>query len=234
VGGVAEDLVLLHGFGGTARSWEQVVAGLRGERYRPIAVDLPATSLEAALDATLQASRGTFALCGYSMGGRIALHAALAAPERIARLILVATTAGIEDASERRRRYEADAALAASIESWTIEQFADYWQGQPLFAGTDSDVAGLWRADLLDRDPKMLAATLRALGPGTLPPLWDRLGELTMPATVVAGSNDQKYVALAGRLAAALPNAELQIVQEAGHGLPREVPDELAAIIDRA
>ncbi|HWI23173.1 MAG TPA: alpha/beta fold hydrolase [Baekduia sp.] len=231
---MAEDLVLLHGFGGGARSWERVVARLGGERYRPLAIDIPGESLDSAVAGVLAAAPGAFTLCGYSMGGRIALHVALAAPERVARLILVATTAGIEDATERRQRREADAALADSIENWTIEQFADHWQRQPLFAGTKSDVAEFWRADLLERDPKALAATLRALGPGTPSPVWDRLGELAMPVTVIAGERDHKYLAIARRLAAAIPAADLRVVGDAGHGLPREAPAALATLIEGA
>jgi 2-succinyl-6-hydroxy-2,4-cyclohexadiene-1-carboxylate synthase len=75
---------------------------------------------------------------------------------------------------------------------------------------------------------------LRATGAGALRPVWDRLDALTMPATVIAGSRDTKYVQLAGQLTEALPNAELHLIEGAGHGLPREAPAELAALIEPA
>jgi pimeloyl-ACP methyl ester carboxylesterase len=62
-------------------------------------------------------------------------------------------------------------------------------------------------------------------------PLWGRLGELTMPARVLAGSRDAKFLALGERLAAALPRGELEIVQGAGHGIPREDPAAVAAAL---
>jgi pimeloyl-ACP methyl ester carboxylesterase len=62
-------------------------------------------------------------------------------------------------------------------------------------------------------------------------PLWDRLGELRMPVTVVAGERDAKFVALGERLAAALPDARLVVVPGAGHGLPREAPQAVADAI---
>ena len=62
-------------------------------------------------------------------------------------------------------------------------------------------------------------------------PLWDRLGELTMPATVLAGERDTKFVALAERLAAALPHAELVAVPGAGHRLALEAPGAVAGAI---
>ena len=64
-------------------------------------------------------------------------------------------------------------------------------------------------------------------------PLWDRLGELTMPTTVLVGERDAKFVALGQRLAGALPEAELVVVAGAGHGLPRETPEAVSAAIAR-
>ena len=239
---VPQDLVLLHGFAGTARAWDPVIERLRGERYRPLALDLPGhgdradddPSIAGTVASILSAAEGDFALCGYSMGGRVALHVALAAPRRVNRLILVATTAGIEDPQERHERSRADARLAAFLQTSTIEQFADRWMKQPIFAGTPKDAAEIWREDLLRNDPYPLAGVLRATGTGELRPVWDRLDALTMPATVIAGSEDRKYVALAERLAEALPDGELHIVEGAGHGLAREAPAELAALIEAA
>jgi 2-succinyl-6-hydroxy-2,4-cyclohexadiene-1-carboxylate synthase len=62
-------------------------------------------------------------------------------------------------------------------------------------------------------------------------PLWHRLGELTMAATVVVGERDRKFVELAQRMVAAIPGAELVVVEGAGHGLPRESPDALADVL---
>jgi 2-succinyl-6-hydroxy-2,4-cyclohexadiene-1-carboxylate synthase len=237
---VPETVVLLHGFAGTGRLWDPVVARLDGERYRPLAPDLrghgaaaarrPVTFAAIAED-VLGLVPHPFTLCGYSMGGRLALHAALAAPDRIERLILVATTAGIEDDAECAARRAADEELAAWAEQHTIEEFADRWTAQPLFAGTPPQAAAAWRADILDNEPAGLAAALRGVGTGVMEPLWDRLGELTMPATVLAGSGDAKFLALGERLAAALPGGELVVVEGAGHGIPREDPSAVAAAI---
>lgn len=223
-------VVLLHGFAGTGRAWDPVVERLDPERYTPIAPDLGGR-FDTVLGDVLAVAPERFVLCGYSMGGRVALHVALAAPERIERLVLVAATAGIEDAAERAVRRAADEQLAAFAESATIEAFADRWMAQPIFAGTPPEAARIWREDLLRNDPARIAAMLRGLGTGTMPPVWDRLGELTMPATVVAGERDAKYVAIGERLVAQLPEAELVVVPGAGHGVPREAPEAVAAAI---
>ena len=234
-------VVLLHGFAGTGRAWDPVVERLDPERYTALAPDLrghgsardarPIT-FGAVADDILAAAPPRFTLCGYSMGGRVALHVALAAPERVERLVLVSTTAGIADDDERAARREADARLATFAEAATIEQFADRWAAQPLFAATPPEAERIWRQDLLRNDPGALAAVLRGLGAGAMAPLWDRLPELTMPAAVLAGERDGKYVAVAAQhLVTRLPNAELSVVPDAGHGLPREAPEAIAAVL---
>jgi 2-succinyl-6-hydroxy-2,4-cyclohexadiene-1-carboxylate synthase len=236
-------VVLLHGFAGTGRAWDPVVERLDRERYTALAPDLrghgaaraarPAT-FDACVGDVLAAAPERFVLCGYSMGGRIAQHVALAAPERVERLVLVATTAGIGDEGERAARRADDDRLAAFADEATIEQFADRWVGQPIFAGTPPAAARIWREDLVRNDPRALAAALRGMGTGAMEPLWERLRMLTMPATVLAGEDDPKFVALAERLVAALPDAQLVVVPGAGHGLLREAPQAVVDAIEAA
>jgi 2-succinyl-6-hydroxy-2,4-cyclohexadiene-1-carboxylate synthase len=158
------------------------------------------------------------------MGGRVALHVALAEPERVSRLVLLAATAGIAEAPDRAARAHADEALAQRTERGSIEDFAAHWMAQPLFDGTPTDAAARWREDIRRNTPMGIAAALRGLSQGVLAPVWDRLPELTMPVLVVAGERDAKYVDLAQRLTAALPRGRTVIVPGAGHGLPREAP----------
>src|ERR671920_542417 len=142
---MAETVVLLHGFAGTRHGWDLVAERLHPERYRPLAIDLrghgdardarPIT-FAAVVDDVAAAAPERFVLCGYSLGGRVALHVALAHPERVSRLVLVASTAGIEDAQLRAERRRADEELATETERGGIEDFAERWMRMPLFAGT--------------------------------------------------------------------------------------------------
>ena len=152
----------------------------------------------------------------------------LAQPGLVERLVLVSTTAGIEDARERAERRAADERLAAEIERDGVEAFAAKWERGSLFAGQPLEVARAARAERLAWEAAALAGVLRSLGTGTMEPVWGRLGELTMPAVVLAGERDAKFRALGERLAAALPAAELRIVEGAGHALHLERPDAVA------
>lgn len=232
--------LLLHGFAGTGRSWDLVIQAAADPQWRPKAPDLPGHGAEPIGDATgvgdvAAALAGRYApvgtLAGYSMGGRIALRMALDAPGCAARLVLVSMSPGIEDAGERERRAAGDLELADRFEQLSPTEVADLWLAGPLFAGDPPEAQERAREQIEACEPAALAEALRRFGPGTMAPMWDRLGELELPVTVVAGERDHRYCAIAERIAEAVPDCELVIVPGAGHALVREVPDELAAIL---
>jgi 2-succinyl-6-hydroxy-2,4-cyclohexadiene-1-carboxylate synthase len=233
-------LVLLHGFTHTGASWEPVGAALAG-RYRVIAPDIrghggaeaaqPVT-LKAVIDDVARTTEGPFTLAGYSMGGRIALHVALALePERVERLVLIGASPGLADPVEREARRQADEARADRVEGMTIDAFEQEWGATPVLAGQPDSVRAAVRADRLRNTPAGLARALRGLGTGALPALWNRMAELEMPVTLIAGERDLKFRAIAEQIANALPACELIIVQGAGHAVHLEAPDAVAAAI---
>jgi 2-succinyl-6-hydroxy-2,4-cyclohexadiene-1-carboxylate synthase len=233
-----ESVVLLHGFSGTRRSWDGVIAALEPERYRPLALDLPGHGAAAdaprpitfagCVEHVLAHSPERFTLCGYSLGGRVALNVALAAPARVRRLLLVSTSAGIEDAGERAARRAADELIARELEEAPFDQFIERWRAQPLFAADPPQVSALADADQRRNRPDALAAVMRGIGTGEMQPLWQRLGELRMPATVLAGARDRKFVELGRRMAALLGDGELSVIP-GGHRLVLECPNAVAA-----
>ena len=217
-----------------------MVGRLNPERYRPLALDLPGhgeagalrpVTLAACVEWVQALSPPRFALAGYSMGGRIALRVALADPARVTRLVLVSTTAGIEDEAARAARRAADEALAARLDHEPFERFVQRWRAQPLFAadppestrrrartsGATTQRAGRRAA----RDRRRCAAA----GVGSP----RRAG---MPATVLVGERDQRYREIGRRLADALPHGELRVVP-GGHTLLLENPVAVAEALGR-
>jgi len=236
-------LVLLHGFTQTRQSWRRTAQALAG-RYRAVAPDLPghgqANHRTASFDACAAYVRAlaparTFTLAGYSMGGRIALHSALTlGPETVTRLVLIGASPGLADPAERAARRAADDALAARIETLTIETFASEWGAQPLFADQPPRVAAGANADRLRNTPSGLATALRGLGTGVMEPLWERLPQLAIPVTLVVGERDEKFLALAEAMLARLPNAQLVTVPGAGHAVQLEDPEAVAEAIHQS
>ena len=226
-------VVLAHGFTQTARSWQtfERILSNRLPGAQTVAIDLPGHGdAPPPADADLWtcaerlvADGGVGTYVGYSMGGRVALHAALAAPGAVQRLVVLGATAGIDDADERRARREADERLADRIEAVGVPMFIDEWLANPLFAGLTHATA--LRADRLRNSAAGLSASLRATGTGTQTPLWDRLGEITCPVLVLVGERDEKFTELGRRLVDGLAVAELAVVPGAGHSVHLEQPD---------
>src|SRR5207302_8461313 len=94
-----------------------------------------------------------YALPGYSMGGRLALHLDLAVPSRVERLVLIGSSPGIADARERERRRQDDERLADEIERISIERFARRWAESPVLAGLPEELVRRAHADRLRSKP---------------------------------------------------------------------------------
>jgi 2-succinyl-6-hydroxy-2,4-cyclohexadiene-1-carboxylate synthase len=234
-------LVLLHGFTHTGASWDPVRRAL-GERYRPLAPDIrghgsageaqPVT-LAALIDDLRALAPPRFTLGGYSMGGRIALHVALAMPERVRRLVLIGASPGLADPAERAARRAADERLADDLSELSIEAFAERWARTPVLAGLPEEVAASVQRDRLRNTPAGLARALRGLGTGALPSLWERLGELTMPVVLIAGERDGKFTAIAEEMGLGIQGARVAPVPGAGHAVHLQAPEAVAEILRR-
>jgi 2-succinyl-6-hydroxy-2,4-cyclohexadiene-1-carboxylate synthase len=232
-----ETVTCLHGFSQHGASWGELAA-LDGDGRRWLTPDLAATTLEGAVDEVLQLwDREGIArshLAGYSQGGRVALYLACTHPERLLSLTAISAHAGLDGAA-RTARLREDLALADRIERDGVDWFAGYWAARPLFRGlARRGPAFLERLDQDRRrnDAGRLAATLRGLGPGATPPFWERLAAVSVRTLLLAGAEDQRYVALARRLARAIPPSRLEIVADAGHAVHLEQPAATARLLE--
>jgi 2-succinyl-6-hydroxy-2,4-cyclohexadiene-1-carboxylate synthase len=238
----APHFILAHGFTQTGRSWENVEGLLRTAipGCRTTAVDLPghggATPSLATADLWRSADHlvergGSGIYAGYSMGGRVALHAALAHPDAVEALVLIGATGGIDDPDERSKRRFADERLADRIEQIGVDDFLTEWLANPLFAGLTDETAQL--TDRRRNTAVGLASSLRSTGTGTQQPLWNRLSEIVAPTLVIVGEHDAKFHQLGDRIVSAIPNSGLAVIDSAGHSAHLEHPAETVhAIVD--
>jgi 2-succinyl-6-hydroxy-2,4-cyclohexadiene-1-carboxylate synthase len=247
-------LILLHGFTGDASTWRALLPHLGHDRPF-LAIDLPghgpseaptaveAYSIPATVETILDGLDGQLLdpslprrlhWLGYSMGGRVALSLAAAAPERVASLSLIGASPGLTDPAERAARLQADAELAEFIRSAGIEAFVDRWMAHPLFA-SQARLGPDWlaeaRAQRLRNQAEAMALSLLGGGTGSMPPLWEALPRIDCPTLLIAGALDQKFAGIASEMAARMPRARTLIVPNAGHAVHLEEPEALAAAL---
>jgi 2-succinyl-6-hydroxy-2,4-cyclohexadiene-1-carboxylate synthase len=234
--GTGPRMVLLHGFAQTCRCWGPLATDLARD-HEVLRLDAPghggSSHVRATLSETAQliadtGGRGSY--LGYSMGARMALHVALARPDLVHRLILIGGTPGIEDAGERAARHQRDRDLAQRIRQVGVDAFVREWLELPMFAGLPAQARfdGERRANTADG----LASSLELAGAGAQASLWPDLGKLGMPVLLIAGDADDRYAAIAERMAHAIgANAEAVRIPGAGHAAHLEQPDHVVAVL---
>lgn len=239
-------LVALHGFTGEGADFEPLRSHLP-PAITLVAPDLPGHGRRQNLRAPAEysitshldlisaaATEPTLTLLGYSMGGRLALHWAIAHPGRVRRLILVGSSPGLATPAERAERRLADAGLADFIRTRGLAPFLKYWHlqsfFQPLLALPPDQLAPILARRQLN-DPAGLALSLDNVGTAALPSLWHRLGELRCPVELVTGEADLKFTRLHREMGAHLPKARLSVIEGAGHAVHLERPGDLAMVV---
>jgi 2-succinyl-6-hydroxy-2,4-cyclohexadiene-1-carboxylate synthase len=223
-------VIFVPGFMQQGDAWSPV-GELVGQRYPSAYLDFRTHSFEARLGELRQAAQPGAVVVGYSMGGRLALHLAVREPDRLAGLVTVGASPGIDDPEERRRRAEDDARLAAWMEQSTIEEVVARWEGLPVFADQPADLVEAQRRGRLEHDPRLLATLLRSAGQGVLPGIWDELRRIRAPVLALAGERDKRYIAAARRIALLAPRGDALPVMGAGHAAHLERPDVVASLV---
>lgn len=243
-------VLFLHGFTGSASSWAPAIEGMAsqfhcvaidflghgqsdapvdGERY---AIENIIDDLLTVMDTLLHP---TFRCIGYSMGGRVALALACAAPHRVEALVLESASPGLKTLEESVARVQSDEALATKVEQVGVEKFVDAWQEIPLFASQKRlprVVLERQRAIRCQHSAHGLAGSLRGMGTGAQPSYWDRLSHLNVPVLLVTGALDAKFCGIAQDMLEQLPNARHVVVQNAGHAVHLERPDDYIRIVE--
>lgn len=241
-------VVFLHGFLGNATSFASVRArlpvnhptlspqlfGHRGQRELSLS-----HTFEAEVERLLGVIQDHFGaspihLVGYSMGGRLALSLLLKAPKQIHSATLISARRGLDEPLARASRLAEDSKWAALLQTVPLSQFLDTWEQRPLFE-TQRQLAPHLLAQLreqrLRHDPFALAQAMSALSLAHMPSFQGALGSIQCRVTLMVGERDPKFGALAADLAEHIHDSRAIVVSGAGHNLPLEHPDSVAAAI---
>lgn len=243
----SDPVLLLHGQPGAAADW-QALRGALGDAIPTLAIDRPgwdkrsavtdlAGNADAALAALDQAAVARATVVGHSLGAAVAVWLARTSPERVGRLVLVAPAANLDSLGP------VDYLLAAPLIGWLASVGA--MAGGGLVLGVEP--ARRWVARTIGLDQRYLRAAGRMLlAPFAwrsfvreqrflvrdLPELERRLGRISTPTTIVAGSADRVVpIGAARHLARQIRAAELVEVEDAGHLLHVHHAARLAEVI---
>ncbi len=247
-------IILIHGSNASLQTWEPLVERLSAE-YRVITYDQPghgltgphprddysAAGMFEALNAVANAARvDHFYLGGNSMGGWVAWRYALAYPERVDGLILIAAAGAPPREGETAPplnlgfRLMRNPALRPLIEQITPRSLVK----KSLLDTTANDT--IVTEEMVDRYWELLrfpgnrrATAIRAVTDRE-DAFADRLGEITEPTLIILGKEDQLvYPSAAETFAEKIPNSEVVIFDGVGHVPMEEAPDAAANAIRR-
>ena len=229
-------LIFLHGFMGSMESWNEIVPHFN---IPIILIDLPGhgkshfnnvdnylfsdwnndfKSILGQLEIT------QINLCGYSMGGRMALSFAYEFPQIVNRLILESSTPGIRDETERKKRAEEDKLICTKIKN-DYPTFIKDWCDNQLFKNQkDRNLSG-WEAQNRIRsgqNSEQISLSLQSLGTGQMPSLWSKISNLQSSVMLITGSEDSTYCRIATECLQEIPDCKWVNISNCGHNVHLE------------
>lgn len=250
-----QTILFIHGLGSYLPAWKKNIEGLKGQ-YRCIAIDLPgygksskgkyegsmrfyATVVSEFIDA-LGLDKVT--LAGHSMGGQIAIVTALAYPDKVDKLVLVAP-AGFETFTKGQRQWFRDVMTATGVKLTTVEQIKinlayNFYRLPKDAEFMITDRINMRTASDFDGYCYIIPQSVQGMVDD---PVYEFLPRIQQPTLVVFGENDNlipnRYLnpgateKVAKDGAGRIPNAELHLLPKAGHFVQFEKADEVNLFI---
>jgi len=240
-------ILLLHGFTGNNQDFSSVIS-LLSQKYCCLAVDLPGhgqtrvngdescynmlNTAQALIDLLDHLQIDKCLLLGYSMGGRLALYMTLHFPERFEKVVLESASPGLKSEKDRSHRIQSDLDIAQNLENSNIKDFILNWYDRPLFKSLKkSPQFNQLIETRLANNPLELAKSLRNLGTGNQPSLWEKLTQNQIPILLLAGEDDHKFQSINAEIASLCPAATLKIIPNAGHNIHFENIDKFVEVV---
>ena len=225
--GAGEPLVFLHGVGGDSASWALQIAAFSGA-FRTIAWDMPGYGLSRPLDRmTFPALADSLLglldrlgldrvhLVGHSMGGMVAQEFAASRPERIATLVLSATSAAFGRPDSNFQKRFVDARIAPLDNGTTMADLADEMVAAMMGPAADPDGAAIARHSMAGVPEEIYRVAIACL---VTFDRRDALAGYAMPVLVLAGESDSNAPApMMEKMASRIPGADYVCMKETGH-----------------
>ena len=178
--------------------------------------------------AELAANGEKSVLLGYSLGGRLALHACIHRPDLWQGVVVVGADPGLGSNEEKNQQFTRDRNWADRLKKEPLEQLVREWDEQPVFCGIENSAP----RNLEELDPIQLSQQFEVFSKGLQQNLVPALSELKNPPVLfLAGEKDKKYQQIGDELAELCPVVESQWVEDSGHRVPWENPESFSRIL---
>jgi 2-succinyl-6-hydroxy-2,4-cyclohexadiene-1-carboxylate synthase len=163
-------------------------------------------------------------LVGYSMGGRLALYLTLNFPERFTQVILESASPGLTTEKERLERRQRDEQIARKLDRASnkndFHTFLFNWYAQPIFGNIKNHPNfNNMISDRLENQSTELAKSLRMMGTGNQPSLWEKISVNQTPLLLLVGEYDQKFIEINYQMAQLCQSCQLKVINHAGHNI---------------
>jgi 3-oxoadipate enol-lactonase len=236
---VTDGLLLVHGHPMDGTMWEPQLVALR-DRVAVVAPHMPgfggtepagdvmtmADGARRCVEALDEAGLDRAVVCGISMGGYIALELWRSARDRVTGFVFANTRAGADDEAGKERRRALAARLRAEGNAFMVEN------PPPLLSSEAPQ-------ELLDRVKGIIAAqpaeaiAAAALGMAERVDSTPDLPGIAVPTLVVTSTGDTLIRPDATRpMAEAIPDAQLELLEGAGHLSNLEAPQEFTRLVE--
>lgn len=244
-------ILFLHGFTGNLNDWKFIEDKIP-QHFTPIFIDLIGHGKTSSPDnAEFYSSKSQVAflkkiideldltkiiICGYSMGGRLALDFAFEFPQNVKALILESTSFGIQDEIERLKRINSDIQIAEKLDEITLDEFLDFWFELPLFNSlkklTKERSLQIKNERLISNNKIGLKNSLIGFSTGKMKNYFRIGNNFKMNILLITGQLDKKFSQIGKSILPDLLNGKLEVINDAGHNTHLEKPEEFLKLIN--
>lgn len=221
-----KNLIAISGFLGKKEEWNSFKSEEFGvAKISPLApCQMPAQSFTHFSEKILELTESGNAniLLGYSLGGRLALHALLSSPGSFSAAIIISAHPGLETEKEKTFRKDQDAFLANQFLVMPWENLMKKWDSQAIFKNSKQ----IKRYEK-DFNRTFLAQSLLNYSLGCQENLREQISRLNLPLLWVVGDQDQKFSGIAKKITLYHPSSAILSIPGAGHRVPWDEPMKL-------